>query len=111
MVRTKWCPNPFVDHYGTTVAQLSVHPNEIGLNGSTFNFPKRIKLKARRRFTERPVSRKSLKSPPPTGGVDRNSPWHSGTNKMTAGISSRHRRQKSLHRIFTNVQVNVCLIN
>ena len=111
MVRTKWCPKSFVDHYGSTVARLSIQNNENSPKGSTFNFPKRIKLKARRRFSERPVSRKELKSPPPTSALVKNSSLQTGTNKMTAAPGARHKRQKSLHKIFSRVQVNVGMIN
>lgn len=106
MVRTKWCPRPFVDHFGTTVARLSSQSNENVPKNSTFKFPKRTKLKARRRFTGRQESRNSLKSPPTTDSLSRNLPSHYETNKLSPRLGNRHKRQKSLHRVFAKVQVN-----
>ena len=106
MVRTKWCPRPFVDHFDTTVARLSSQSNENVSNNSTFKFPKRTKLKARRRFTGQQEPRNSLKSPQTIETLSRSLPSHYETKKLSPRIGNRHKRQKSLHRVFAKVQVN-----
>ena len=104
MVRTKWCPKQFVNHASAKAVQLKAQTIDTDINNSSFRFPKRIKLKARRRLSEA-LSPKKLKSPQPSSTLGRGSPFRRVSNQTANGTGSRHKRQKSLHKICTNVHV------
>ena len=104
MVRTKWCPKQFVNHATAKAVQLKAQTLDTDINNSSFRFPKRIKLKARRKLSEA-LSSKKLKSPPPASTLGRGSPFRRVSNQTANGTGSRHKRQKSLHKICTNVHV------
>ena len=107
MVRTKWCPKPISAAYGNTAAHFGTEANDNGAKKTIFDLPKRVKLKARRRFSEKVLSQTILDSPKPTYTSCKATLQYNGRTRMTASIHIRHKRPKSLHRILSKVNVNV----
>jgi hypothetical protein len=107
MVRTKLCPTPFFTSSNKTIVRIGNESNYNGVKGSTFDLPKRVKLKARRRFTEKSHFQKISDASNSTDVLFKSSPRYAKKNCILASISTRHKRQKSLHNILTKINVNI----
>ena len=107
MVRTKLCPAPFVASCNKTIVRIGNESNYNSVKGSTFDLPKRVKLKARRRFTERFQLQKISDTSNSEDVLFKSSPRYAKKTCILASISSRHKRQKSLHNILTKINVNI----
>ena len=104
MVRTELRPRPFQASSNKTSIRVGTEINDNGVKGTTFNIPNRVKLKARRRFSEKPQKLIETLNIP-ASCKDPN--VFNGENNMKAPMRIRHKRQKSLHKILSNVHVNI----
>ena len=88
MVRTKWSPKPHMACSPKAVLRLYYEPNDNSIQQNLVNYPMRVKLKAKRKFSEKHMQKEL--------GTN-------NTNTATLG----HKRQKSAHRILTTTKVNL----
>ena len=107
MVRTKLCPTPFLASCNKSIVQVDNKSNYNVVKGSTFDLPKRVKLKARRRFTDKSEFQKISDATNNTDVLFKSSPQYAKKSCILASISNRHKRQKSLHNILTKINVNI----
>ena len=107
MVRTKLCPKPFLASCNNTKVRIGNSTNHNGIKEKSFDLPMRVKLKARRRLTEKPLYQKLSEPSHNTNDLFESSPRFSRKNSIPISNSSRHKRQKSLHNILTTIHVNI----
>ena len=107
MVRTKLCPTPYLGSCNKTIVRIGNECNYNVIRGSNIDLPKRIKLKARRRFTEKPHFQKISDESNSADLLFKSSPRYTKKNCIVASSGSRHKRQNSLHNILAKVNVNI----
>ena len=88
MFRTKWTLKPLMAGSPKAVLRLYYEPNDNSIQQNLSNYPMRVKLKAKRKFTEKRMQKELVTN---------------NTDTATLG----HKRHKSAHRILTTTKVNL----
>ena len=107
MVRTKLCPKPFIGTCNKTKVRICDTTNHNGIKGNNLDLPMRVKLKARRRLTEKPLYQKISELSNNTNDRYESLPTFARKSSIPICNGSRHKRQKSMHNILTAIHVNI----